>query len=69
MTPTGLEHPTNSPGKTHVLQTGDVKSAALHASSDLQAIIDAWPRLPADARQKIMWMIGEPPAAKARDSL
>jgi len=61
MTPTGSEHPRQSSEKT-VANRGAAHDAAHDAAhggdAGLQAVIEAWPTLPAKVRAQILTLIG-----------
>ncbi len=58
----GLEQPPKSSGKTAVSTIGGAKSDVIGAAGgaidpDLQAILDAWPRLPESVRAEVLAMV------------
>jgi len=66
MTPTGLEHPSDSRQKQGSAAIGGPDSSTLKAdstatgltgTSDIQAVINAWPTLPATVRANILSLI------------
>ena len=60
----GLEHTANSPGKTHVSESGGAESGAVDAENgpidpDLQHIIIAWPHLSEDVRETVIRTVND----------
>ena len=58
----GSEHPSKTPGKTHISGVGGAESGALGAPNppfdpELGRIIKAWPDLPTGVRVGIMAMV------------
>jgi len=56
---TGLEHTTKTPSNTQLADDRAAKSAAISTPFDaqLQAVIDAWDKLPADVRKMITGVV------------
>ena len=60
--PRGVEHYDRSPGNNAIQGQGGAECGALGAQSalmgpDLRAVIDAWPRLSADARHRVLSLV------------
>jgi hypothetical protein len=53
---TGLEQSQPSPGITQIPAQGGARGGAVR-DADLQAVVDAWPTLPADSRQAIVGIV------------
>ena len=57
--PAGAEHVASSPGNSGVSEIGGATVGAVHGKleADLHAVIEAWPNLPEEAKERIRELV------------